>query len=139
MAVFGLGGIVSMPQRIFTVCTQCRDEKLCIALWSFLKGRYSGARGPPQLSKKGSENACTIENLSCGFPINSGNRSGSCSENFCSRITRSHSENGILHSESYFLNSESCSENAQESSQSSENGLFTSRAFFLKSGWSPDF
>ena len=38
-----------------------------------------------------------------------------------------------------FRNSESCSENTPELSQSSENGLFTPRAFFLKLGWSPGF
>ena len=68
-------------------------------------------------------------------PTNSGNRSESCSENSGFRIAqvvRCHSENGISHSENYFLNSESCSENAPELSESSENGLFTPRAFSLK-------
>ena len=75
-------------------------------------------------------------------PINSGNCSGSCSENCGFRIAhvvRCHSENGISHSENHFPNSESCSENTPELSESSENGLFTPRAFFLKLGWSPGF
>ena len=75
-------------------------------------------------------------------PINSGNRSGSCSENFGFRIAQvvgCHSENGISYSENGISNSESCSENTPELSESSENGLFTPRAFFLKLGWSPGF
>ena len=67
-------------------------------------------------------------------PINSGNRSGSCSENCGSRIAQvvgCHSENGISYSENRFLNSKSCSKNTPELSKSSENGLFTPRAFFL--------
>ena len=48
-----------------------------------------------------------------------------------------YSENGIFHSENHVLSSESCSENTLELSQSSENGLFTPRAFFLKLRWSP--
>ena len=36
-------------------------------------------------------------------------------------------------------NSESCSESTPERSQSSENGLFAPRAFFLKLGWSSGF
>ena len=76
-------------------------------------------------------------------PVNSGNwrnRSGSCSENHGFRIAQvvnSHSENGISHSKNHFLNSDSCSENTPELSESSENGLFTPRAFFLELGWSP--
>ena len=68
--------------------------------------------------------------------------SASCSENCGSCIAQvvgCHSENGISHSENQFLNSESCSENTPELSESSENGLFTPRAFFLKLGWSPGF
>ena len=75
-------------------------------------------------------------------PINSGNRSGSCSENCGFRIAQvvgCHSENGISYSENGISNSESCSENTPELSESSENGLFTPRAFFLKLGWSPGF
>ena len=75
-------------------------------------------------------------------PINSGNRSGSCSENCGFRIAQvvgCHSENRISYSENGILNSESCSENTPELSESSENGLFTPRAFFLKLGWSPGF
>ena len=75
-------------------------------------------------------------------PLNSGKRSGSCSENCGFRIAqvvRCHSKNGILHSENYFLNSENCSENTPELSQSFENSLFTSRVFFLRLGWSPAF
>ena len=70
------------------------------------------------------------------------NRSGSCSENCGFRIAQvvgCHSENGISYSENGISNSESCSENTQELSESSENGLFTPRAFFLKLGWSPGF
>ena len=73
-------------------------------------------------------------------PTISGNRSESCSENCGFRIAqvvRRHSENGISNSENCFLNSESCSENTPELSQSSENGLFALRAFFLKLGWFP--
>ena len=73
---------------------------------------------------------------------NSGNRSESCSENcgFCiDQVVRGHSENGISYSENGISNSESCSENTPELSESSENGLFTPRAFFLKLGWSPGF
>ena len=47
-------------------------------------------------------------------PINSGNRSGSCSENFGFRIAQvvgCHSENGISNSENGISNSESCSDN----------------------------
>ena len=75
-------------------------------------------------------------------PINSGNRSGSCSERCGFRIAQvvgCHSENGISSSENGILNSESCSENTLELSESSENGLFTPRAFFLKLGWSSGF
>ena len=73
---------------------------------------------------------------------NSGNRSESCSENCGFRIdqvVRGHSENGISYSENGISNSESCSENTPELSESSENGFFTPRAFFLKLGWSPGF
>ena len=66
----------------------------------------------------------------------------SCSENCgfrVAQVVRRHSENRISYSENCFLNSESCSENALELSQSSENGLFTPRAFFLKLGCSPGF
>ena len=47
---------------------------------------------------------------------------------------RGHSENGISYSENGISNSESCSENTPELSESSENGPFTPRAFFLKLG-----
>ena len=73
-------------------------------------------------------------------PINSGNRSGSCSENFgfcIAQVVRRHFEKRIPHSKNYFLNSESCSENTPERSQSSENGLFTLRAFFPEIGVAP--
>ena len=73
---------------------------------------------------------------------NSGNRSESCSENCGFRIDQvvsGHSENGISYSENGISNSESCSENTPELSESSENGPFTPRAFFLKLGWSPGF
>ena len=75
-------------------------------------------------------------------PINSGNRSGSCSGSRGFRIAQvvgCHSENGISYSENRISNSESCSENTPELSESSENGLFPPRAFFLKLGWSPGF
>ena len=48
----------------------------------------SGAQGPPQLLKKRSENAWANENSFIGVPINSGNRSGSCSENCGFRIAQ---------------------------------------------------
>ena len=75
-------------------------------------------------------------------PMNSGNRSGSCSENCGVRIAQvvgCHSESGFSYSENGISNSESCSENTPELSESSENSLFTPRAFFLKLGWSPGF
>ena len=75
-------------------------------------------------------------------PTNSGNHSGSCSENCGFRIAQvegCHSENGISYSENGISNSESCSENTPELSESSENGLCTRRAFTPKLGWSPDF
>ena len=56
---------------------------------------------------------------------------------YCSSRGISYSENGISYSENGISNSESCSENTPELSESSENGLFTPRAFFLKLGWSP--
>ena len=67
-------------------------------------------------------------------PINSGN----C---WCSRhsqVVRCHSDNGRLHSMTYLPNSESCSENTCNSPvapRQSLTGLFTPRAFFLRS-WS---
>ena len=72
--------------------------------------------------------------------MNSGNRSRSGSENYGFRIAqvvKCHPENGISHSENHFLNSESCSENTPELSESSENGLFTPRAFFSNIGVVP--
>ena len=75
-------------------------------------------------------------------PVNLGNHSGSCSENCGFRIAQvvgCHSENGISYSENGISNSESCSQNTPERSQSSENGLFSPRAFFLKLGWSAGF
>ena len=75
-------------------------------------------------------------------PINSGNRSGSCSQNVgfhIAQVVGCHSKNGISYSENGISNSESCSENTPELSESSENGLFPPRAFFLKFGWSPGF
>ena len=110
--------------------------------------KLSGAWGPPQFLKKRSENAWATYYLDFMWvPINSGNRSESCSENSefrIAQVVRRHSENGISHSgishsENYFLNSESCSENTPERTQSSENGLFAPKAFFPKSGWSPGF
>ena len=44
------------------------------------------------------------------------------------------SESGISDSENQFLNCESCSEKTPKLSESSENGLFTPRAFVLKWG-----
>ena len=72
-------------------------------------------------------------------PINYGNRSGSCSESSHCTTRETPSENGTSHSENYFLNSESCSENTPERSQSSENSLFTPRAFFPEVGVLPGF
>ena len=60
-------------------------------------------------------------------------KGSSCSENCSFRAThvvRCHSENELSHSENHFLNSEVCSEQALELAESSENGLFTPRAFF---------
>ena len=71
-----------------------------------------GVRGPPQFLNKRSENAGANENVRFMWvPTNSGNRSGSCSENCGVRIAQvagCHSENGIS-------NSESCSENSNNS------------------------
>ena len=72
-------------------------------------------------------------------PVNSGNRSRSRSENcrvFCSSRETPFRESDLPFREFFFLNSESCSENTPELFQSSENGLFTPRAFLLKLGWS---
>ena len=71
---------------------------------------------------------------------NSGNRSESCSENcgFCiDQVVRGHSEKGTSYSENGISKSESCSENTLELSESSENGLFTPRAFFPEIGVVP--
>ena len=106
------------------------------------QGGGAVARGPPQFLKKNAPRMQRQMKIFMWVPINSGNRSGSCSKNCCFRIAqavRGHSENGISHSKNYFLNSKSCSENTPELSRSSENGLFTPRAFFLKLGWSPGF
>ena len=95
--------------------------------------------GTTPILEKRSENAGANENVLCGC-IDSENRSRSCSENSGFRIAqvvRCHSENGMSHSENQFLNSERCSQNTPELSESSETGLFTPRAFFLKVGWSP--
>ena len=73
-------------------------------------------------------------------PINSRTFSGSCSKNCGFRIAqvvRCHSKNGILYSENWILNYGSCSENTSELSESSENGLFTPRAFFSEIGVAP--
>ena len=104
--------------------------------------QWSCARDHPN-SEKNAPRMKVQEKIFQGWvPINSGNRSGSCSENCGFRIAqvvRCHSENGISYSENEISNSESCSENAPELSESSENGLFTPRAFFLRLGWSPGF
>ena len=125
-----------MPQKSVKVPLLCRGEGICMPYDpSFIA--YFG-----EFSKNGSGNEGANENLSCAFLSNSGNRSGSCSENCGFRIAqvvRCHSENGISHSENHFLNSQSCSKNTSEFSESSENGLFTPRAFFLKLGWSLGF
>ena len=66
-------------------------------------------------------------------PINSGNCSGSCSENYGFRIAqvvKCHSENGISHSENHSPNSESCSENTPRAPRMA----FSLRAFFSKMG-----
>ena len=55
------------------------------------------------------------------------------------QVTRCHSENGISYSENGISHSETCSENIPEHSESSENDLFTPRAFFLNLAWSPGF
>ena len=53
------------------------------------------------------------------------------------QVVGCHSENGISFSENGISNSESCSENTPEVSESSENGLFTPRAFFPEIGVVP--
>ena len=73
-------------------------------------------------------------------PINSGNRSGSCSENCGFRIAqvvRCHSENGISYSKNLFLNSESCSENAPELSRAPREWPFHSESVFPEIGVVP--
>ena len=56
------------------------------------------------------------------------------------QVVGCHSENeNFVFREWNLLNSDSCSENTPELSESSENGLITPRAFFLKLGWSPGF
>ena len=68
--------------------------------------------------------------FSCGFLSIPGIASGVAPENCGFRIAQvvgCHSENGISHSENGI-------ENTPELSESSENGLFTSRAFFLRLG-----
>ena len=98
--------------------------------------------GTTPISEKTLENAESNVNFSCGFAAIPGIAPESCSENCGFRIdqvVRGHSENGISYSENGISNSESCSENTPELSESSENGPFTPRAFFLKSGWSPGF
>ena len=99
------------------------------------KMKFSGARGLPQFLKKSSENAGANEDLSCGFPSIPGIALGVAPRNVA-QVVRCHSENGISYSENGISNSESCSQNTPELSESSENGLFTPRAFFLKLGWS---
>ena len=90
-----------------------------------------------QSCARGPENAGAKRKSFMLVPINSGNRSGSCSENCGFRIAQvvgCHSKNGISYSENGISN---CSENTPELSESSENDLFTPRAFFLKWGVVP--
>ena len=85
-------------------------------------------------------------------PINSGNRSGSGSENCGFRIAQvlgCHSENGVSYTKNGISNSESCSEKTPELSESSEktpelsesseNGLFHSESVFPEIGVVPGF
>ena len=111
-----------LPQALFETSDKC-----------------SGARGPPQFLKKRSENAWANENLSCGFPSTPGIAPGLAPRVAVFVLLESwdaiprmefESENGIS-------NSKSRSENIPKLSESSENGLFTPRAFFLKLGLSP--
>ena len=98
-----------------------------------VKHIQSCARGPPQFSKKRSENGGANENLLCGFAAIPGIAPAVAPRILVLVLLKSRDaipENGIS-------NSESCSKNTPELSESSENGLFTPRAFFLKLGWSP--
>ena len=93
--------------------------------------------------KKRSKHAGANENLSGGFAAIPGiaPRVAPRIVGFVifDQVVRGPSENGISYSENGISNSESCSENTPELSESSENGPFTLRAFFLKLGWSPGF
>ena len=117
----------SAPMSFHSHCPLCVGHST-----DFVSGELSADRArPPEKSGK----SLAVRN-------NSGNRSGSCSENCSFRIAQvvgRHSENGISHSENEISNSESCSENTPELSQSFENDLSSPRAFFLKLGWFPGF
>ena len=94
----------------------------------------------PNSWKKRPENAGPNGGLSCGFPSVPRIALGVAPRIavfVLPQVVRWHSENGISHSENQSLNSESCSESTPELSESSEHGLVTPRAFFLKLGWSP--
>ena len=102
-----------------------------------LESQFSGARGPPPFLKKRSENAGANANLSCGFPSIPGITPGVAPRIVVFVLLKSW--DAIPRMEFGISSSESCSENTPELSESSENGLFTPRAFFLKLGWSPGF
>ena len=99
----------------------------------------SGARGPPQFLKKTSENVWANEI----FDLGSHQFRESLQEllrefcfSHCTSCETPFREWDFAFRE-FFLNSESCSENTPEPSQSSENGLFTPRAFFSRNWGGP--
>ena len=143
VARFSCDSRANPGKRNATECSvTVRRDRITVAVEPLrhLDNIFLCAGTTPNFEKKRSENAWVNENLPCGFPSIPG-----IAPRVAPRIVvfalhvRRHSENGISHSENYFLNSESCSENTLERSQSSENSLFTPRAFFLKLGWSPGF
>ena len=96
------------------------------------KKMFSCARGPPQFSKKRSENGGANENLSFGFPLIPGIALGVAPRIMVLLLLKSWDDiprMKIFEFRNGISNSESCSENTPELSESSENGLFPPRAF----------
>ena len=102
----------------------------------------SGARGSPQFLKKTLRECMGKWKYFMWVPPNSGNCSGSCSENCGFRIAQvvgCHSENGISYSENGISYSESYSENTQNSPRAPRMAFSLRELLFLKFGWSPGF
>ena len=98
----------------------------------FREFENSGARGPPQFLK----NALRLHGQMKIFHVGSHQLWEALREllqelrfSYCSSRGIFHSQNGNSYSENGISSSESCSENTLELSESSENGLFTPRAF----------